>query len=308
MRGPTTVPHGHNDFTMRVDPLTRHGRWLMLAGALLALLIHPELRGQALPPPWDRVSGLSQAERNQILAITDSTERALTQLLPRQASTVRTELLARGRSGDSATRETRYQLAHIAKRARFERDVLILGRLSGQPRLDASQVLSEYVDTAQIFAFDSFSAKQQEPFWCWAAALQTVFAHAGVRVSQEDVGSLIGTSDSGPVDSTAIRSITGWHMSDDGPWTSECSLLPKAAANDPGVVVGLLNRNRPVVAVIDDDHVVVIHRVVLRPFPRLSITSVTWFDPYSGNQTMNWADASKRLTDVWSCWAVPPAN
>jgi hypothetical protein len=290
------------DFKLRLCSL--HLGCLLLA--LIIAPVHTRAQERALPAPWNRISSLSLTERSRIRAISDSTERAMPRLLALQDSTVRSELLGRGRSRDQAAREASYQVAQTARRIRFERDLHIYRQLSSQPRRDAFQLLSAHVDTARIFGFESFAANQQEPFWCWAAALQAVFAHAGIRLTQEDVGSLIGISDSGPVDSAAIRSTSGWHMSVDGSWSSECFLLPRSAARDPNVFLGLLSRNRPVLAVIDDDHVVVIHAVIVRPFPRLTIESVTWFDPYSDTRTLSWADATRRLTDIWSCWAVPP--
>jgi hypothetical protein len=169
-------------------------------------------------------------------------------------------------------------------------------------------------DSAELRGFVKVAAKQETPFWCWAAVLEMLLRYNNIAFTQTEVAEIITNqvADS-TVPASAIAKISGFHGSGaggNGRWSAQCEQKQweQLQPMPPGdLLVGLLSRNRMVVLALEGQHVVAVYKTTFsqsangRPVPE----NVAYVDPYTGKSvTKSYTTLRTQASGWWECYAI----
>ena len=133
-----------------------------------------------------------------------------------------------------------------------------------------------------------------------------VLNYAGVPWDQDRVAQEIkGTADAWEK-ATAAEIEAGLKRTKISPdprrnWASSCQY--QHGSQDPGRMIFALEFGRPMLAALENVHVVVIHKVIFREDANSGmrkIQTVLLYDPLQHeDKSLTWEEAQKQLTDIW---------
>jgi hypothetical protein len=192
------------------------------------------------------------------------------------------------------------------------RDIMAL--LTPGQQVTALQLWASYPQASEIANFRTVAARQQNDLFCWAAAIQALFNYNGITWDQQDIADDIrGSADPSTMRPQDIaKGMTGWHIDYQRPkdaWSAyaEYDAHPPTAS----MAVGMIERNRMILAEMDGQHVVVVYKVSFTAASpgEENVQSITYFDPLTGeDRTISWNDANREVTGWWYCYATRSAS
>lgn len=289
------------------EPLTTTIRMLQTLGTfgVIILCSWSALADATVPAPWSQVASLSDQQRAQIQQIVASHNSSVDK---QKANLIaeRTKL----HQAQGTTNLLKMDIIHWTQQTTRISGLLqrreIMMVLTPQQRVEASELWSKMDRTAEAVDFQAFETKQKNAFWCWAASIAIVLNYGGVPWDQERVAQEIkGTSDAWEK-ATAAEIEAGLKRVKISPdskrtWGSGCHY--QHGLQDAGRMIFAMEFGRPMLAALENVHVVVIHKIIFREdgnSGQRRIQALIFYDPLQQvSKSMTWDEAQKQLTDAW---------
>ena len=279
---------------------------LLLSIAALALHLATSAFAEPdIPEPWLHLTSLSDAQQTHIRTIVARSKTALEaqnadMILKRTRELQRTGLTNLLSKDIEVWKQINRTTSRKLERAE------IMSVLSPLQRMEANALWAGFTLTATVGDFQPFKAKQRNALWCWAASIAMVLEYNGIPSDQETVAQEIkGTSDawSKATAEEVQEALTRSKISKDPRKTWLSTSRYQHGAPNPILMIPALEWGRPVLAAIEDVHVVVVHKVAYRENADSSqrrIQSIVIYDPLQDkDEELQWEDAAKLVTDVW---------
>lgn len=280
---------------------------LLLCALIICLASSTADARDELPAPWNRVRSLNAVQKARIKDIAAATQREIEQARKR-IKVERTEIHRRSGTLPLAKMDIVLWTKSMIRLRKFTERDSIFQLLTPEQRAEATQAWAGYVQTVEIENFESFAAKQQNDYFCWAASLQMLFNYAGVNWDQEQIADEIkGNSDAQTASPQEIsKGASGWRFNLKDPGKNWSADVQYHTGVPPGVmVIAHIEFNTFVFVELGERHVAVLHKVTYRDTtPESTVETAFIYDPLTGQDIeLKWADAAKQITGWWSARA-----
>jgi hypothetical protein len=262
-----------------------------------------------LPQPWNQVTSLTPEQRDKIQEILANTENFIAAAKPRIVQD-RTEILRRLNALQLAKMDIAQWTKDMIRGARDQELIQIVALLNSEQQREAAAALAKIQRSDEIVEFQTFKARQQNDYFCWAACLQMLFNYAGVDWDQDKIANEIkGTSEAQTATPEEIsKKGSGWRFNLKDPtknWSADIAYHKEVPPG--GLVVGMIQRNNFIFVELGGGHVGVLYKVSYRdtmPYPTLDAATI--YDPLTGKDlNLKWPEeANKQITGWWQAMAI----
>jgi len=266
-----------------------------------------------LPQPWNQITSLTLEQRDKIQEILATTEKSTAAARVRIAQE-RIDILKRQNALSLAKVDIAQWTKVMLNVARHQALFQIMELLDPDQQREATAALARILRSDEIVEFETFKAKQQNDYFCWAACLQMLFNYAGVDWDQDRIANEIkGTSEAQTATPEEIsKRGTGWRLDLKDPaknWNADIAYHKEVPPG--GLVVGMIQFNTLIFVELGGGHVAVLYKISYRetvPYPTLDTATI--YDPLTGRDlNIKWSDeADKQITGWWLAAASKSAS
>jgi hypothetical protein len=272
-----------------------------------ALSYRPQLiRADDVPAPWNALTSLSADQREEISAIHVATE----DRIAHNSATIAREITAmrqqQGVPKSNIEMEVAVEQRVMARVQRLLERRDIEGVLTTEQYDEARALFASLDQTVEILKFRRFSARQQNDLFCWAAAIQILYNYSGVAFDQQQIADDIkGDPNAATVRPQDLVRGVSRYRDRRGEWQAFAEYAPEPPASE--FLIGLIDRNRMVLAELNHQHMVVIFQATFRESssPERVAQAVTYYDPLAnGDVVVPWSSALSDVTGWFYAYAV----